>query len=231
MEETTPEAHAGGAQDGKSHRIQKNPDRRLRDDKQRVAVPRASGTNPSGAQAARVRPHAVGWVRIFSPLPAVQKSWPPWSGAWAVANSIRWQPSHPPPIPLTVGGVGSAGQSVWADRMDALQRRGMLGHFYRIQSPVCPMSIVPMHQDSSAAYRVRPNLRGIGAGADSRFCTRDGEARAVGSPLGLGRRPDWCALQRLDDDESRPRGPARHAILRGKRAPSAPFGWLRMDPG
>ena len=177
---------------------------------------------------------------LLSQLPAEASPGCPRVGAWPT-RSVG-SPAGPPPA---FGGVGSAGWA-WADQLGAwmlfilecsLLRRGMLEQ-PKVPTPTGPQfcAIYYVQNTEYCKLYYAPGLvAGICTGSgpiyavlaqtNSRFCTRDAE---VGNPPGLGRRPDWCALERLDDDESRPQGPpgprARHAILRGKRAPL----WLAL---
>ena len=111
----------------------------------------------------------------------------------------------------------------------------MFGHpEYRLLYYVCTGT-----RRRHAMYRARPNLCGIGAAANSRFCTLGTERRersatrlvSAGARIGASCK-DWMMTS---PGPGAPGPRARHAILRGKRAPLAgPDGPRRTfidDPG
>ena len=218
---------------------------RLRD-KRRVAVPRASGTNPSGAQAARVCPPAA---HPSLPIACRSKPWLP--SSWCVANPIGWQPSRPTSR-LWRCWQRWAGMGRPTGCMDALwvfwsvhscvaeclnspksqlqpALNSVLYIMYRIQSTVnCTM-----HRDSSPAYVPgqaqsmrywRRQIPGFALGTQ-RSATRLVSAGArIGAP--------WKDWMMTSPGPRAPQGPARD--MQFCAGNERPVGWLwlvPMDPG
>ena len=218
--------------------------RRLRDGKRRVAVPRASGANPSGAQAARVRPPAA-----HPPLPIAcrSKPWLPSSGAWPT-RSVG-SPAGPPPA---FGGVGSAGHG--QTKLDAwmlfileclesvhscveeclgspkIQRQPALNILYCIvRTEYRVVYRCTTHRDSSSAY-VPGRAQSMRYWRRSKFQVlhsgRRGAKRSATRLVSAGARigAPW---KRLDDDESRPQGPQGPARdMQFCEGNEPPFRWL-----